>query len=99
MAMSMIVSMIMTMIMTMPMTVPVFRIMAVPVSPMAMFVSPVAVSVSHTAVKKRVAVPMTFFTMRVSMSSVLEHKDADEVDEEPCNGHGQQAFMMHIWRF
>lgn len=37
--------------------------------------------------------------MRVSMASVLENKDPDEVDDQTSDRHRKQSFMVNIRGF
>lgn len=34
----------------------------------------------------------------VAVASVLEHKDAHQVDQQPSDGHGEQAIMVNMRR-
>lgn len=85
--------------MTVSMTV--ISTMTVSVSTMStvfVVVSSVTVSMIHTAVKQGVAVTVTSVSVRVSMSSVLEHKDSDQVDEQTGDRDRKQPLVVNVWR-
>lgn len=95
-----------------PMTVSVST-MTVSVSPMTVSMSPMTVSVRmfvlmvvttmtvamiQTAIKQRMAVTVTFLSMGVSVASVLEHKDSNQVDDQTGHRDRKQPLVVNVRR-